>query len=72
MLSEHRQRTDSGPAGRILDAWPDSIGKFRKVMPRDYRRVLAERARRAAAQSQNGASSATAAATPEPELAAVR
>ena len=73
MLSEHRQWTDSGPAGRILDAWPDSIGKFRKVMPRDYRRVLAERARRAAvAQSPNGASSAAAATSELEELAAVR
>ena len=46
LLTEHLERTGSGPAQRILDDWNASIGKFRKVMPRDYRRVLQERARR--------------------------
>ena len=50
LLSEHRQRTGSGPARRTLDNWPASIGHFRKVMPRDYRRVLQERAQRQAAE----------------------
>ena len=50
LLTEHLERTGSGPAQRILDDWQASIGKFRKVMPRDYRRVLRERAERAAAQ----------------------
>ncbi len=50
LLTEHLERTGSGPAQRILDDWSASIGKFRKVMPRDYRRVLRERAERAAAQ----------------------
>jgi glutamate synthase domain-containing protein 3 len=50
LLDEHLERTGSGPAQRILDDWPASIGKFRKVMPRDYRRVLRERAERAAAE----------------------
>ena len=49
LLSEHLQRTGSGPARRILDDWRTSIGNFRKVMPRDYRRVLQERAQRQAA-----------------------
>ncbi len=48
LLSEHLEHTGSGPAQRILDDWSASIGKFRKVMPRDYRRVLRERAQRAA------------------------
>jgi glutamate synthase domain-containing protein 3 len=47
LLVEHLERTGSGPAWRILDDWQASIGEFRKVMPRDYRRVLQERARRA-------------------------
>ena len=47
LLSEHLDRTGSGPAERILTDWNDSIGKFRKVMPRAYRRVLEERRRRA-------------------------
>ena len=50
LLNEHLERTGSGPAQRILDDWPASISKFRKVMPRDYRRVLRERTERAAAQ----------------------
>lgn len=49
LLSEHLERTGSGPAQRILDDWAASIGYFRKVMPRDYRRVLQERARQQAA-----------------------
>ena len=48
LLAEHLERTGSGPARRILDDWNGSIGKFRKVMPRDYRRVLQERAQRQA------------------------
>ena len=48
LLSEHLERTGSGPAQRILDDWNDSVSKFRKVMPRDYRRVLQERAQRQA------------------------
>ena len=48
LLQEHLERTGSGPARRILDEWQNSVGKFRKVMPRDYRRVLQERERRAA------------------------
>ncbi|MXZ91089.1 MAG: glutamate synthase large subunit [Chloroflexi bacterium] len=50
LLSEHLERTGSGPARRILGEWPASIGNFRKVMPRDYRRVLQERALRQAAE----------------------
>ena len=50
LLSEHLERTGSGPARRILGEWPASIGNFRKVMPRDYRRVLQERAQRQAAE----------------------
>ena len=50
LLGEHLQRTGSDPARRILDNWPTSIGNFRKVMPRDYRRVLLERAQRQAAE----------------------
>ena len=46
MLTEHLQLTGSGPAQRILDDWAGSVSKFRKVMPRDYRRVLQERAQR--------------------------
>ena len=50
MLVDHLERTGSGPAQRLLDNWQASIGEFRKVMPRDYRRVLQERAERAATE----------------------
>ena len=33
-------------AGTILDNWKTSISQFVKVVPRDYRRVMAERAAR--------------------------
>ena len=32
-------------ADRILDEWPDVLSQFVKVMPTDYKRVLAERRR---------------------------
>ena len=50
LLAEHLERTGSGPAQRILDDWNSNVAKFRKVMPRDYRRVLQERAQRQPAE----------------------
>jgi glutamate synthase (NADPH/NADH) large chain len=41
MLAAHRDATDSAVAGRILADWPRQAGDFVKVMPRDYRNVLA-------------------------------
>ena len=81
LLAEHLERTGSGPARRILADWPDSVARFRKVMPRDYRRVLQERARRAAAASESPSPSEPSGATTmametstttEHDLAAVR
>ncbi len=43
LLARHARYTDSGPAVRLLEDWPSAVAKFKKVMPRDYRRVLAER-----------------------------
>jgi glutamate synthase domain-containing protein 3 len=37
-------RTGSLPARNILASWQQRRQRFVKVMPRDYRRVLAERA----------------------------
>ncbi len=44
MCSEHLQRTDSILARHVLAEWDGLLarGSFVKVMPRDYRRVLAE------------------------------
>jgi glutamate synthase domain-containing protein 2/glutamate synthase domain-containing protein 1/glutamate synthase domain-containing protein 3 len=45
-ISEHEQRTGSPVARRVLADWEGLLtrGALVKVMPRDYRRVLAERA----------------------------
>lgn len=41
----HREYTGSAVAARILEEWPLSLKQFVKVMPTDYKRVLAERKR---------------------------
>jgi glutamate synthase (NADPH) large chain len=40
MLAEHAQGTGSPVAQALLDGWPEQAGRFHKVMPRDYKRVL--------------------------------
>jgi glutamate synthase (NADPH/NADH) large chain len=45
MLELHREYTGSPVAAAILDDWPFSLKQFVKVMPTDYKRVLAERRR---------------------------
>jgi glutamate synthase domain-containing protein 2/glutamate synthase domain-containing protein 3 len=42
MIEEHRERTGSPVAARVLDDWPQMLARFVKVMPHDYRRVLRE------------------------------
>ena len=39
-------------AQQVLDNWEDSLNTFVKVMPTDYKRVLQERAKKAAAEQQ--------------------
>ena len=45
LVEQHAELTGSAVAKRLLDEWPDILQKFVKVMPRDYKRVLAERRR---------------------------
>ena len=45
MIELHREYTGSPVAARLLDEWPMSLQQFVKVMPTDYKRVLAERKR---------------------------
>jgi glutamate synthase domain-containing protein 3 len=45
LIEEHHKYTGSTVAERILDEWSQSLGQFVKVMPTDYKRVLAERKR---------------------------
>jgi glutamate synthase (NADPH/NADH) large chain len=39
-IVRHRDLTGSAVAGRILESWDAEVSSFRKVMPRDYKRVL--------------------------------
>jgi glutamate synthase (ferredoxin) len=41
LLARHIRHTQSAVAARLLVAWADSQRRFVKVMPRDYKRVLA-------------------------------
>ena len=45
LLTRHAQLTGSAVAARVLDQWVSTRGRFVKVMPRDYKRVLAAEAR---------------------------
>ena len=45
MIELHREYTGSTVAAQILEDWPNSLKDFVKVMPTDYKRVLAERKR---------------------------
>jgi glutamate synthase (NADPH/NADH) large chain len=40
LVERHHELTGSAVAARVLDAWLSEASTFRKVMPRDYRRVL--------------------------------
>jgi glutamate synthase (NADPH/NADH) large chain len=40
LVHRHRELTGSALAARILTSWTVAAPRFRKVMPRDYRRVL--------------------------------
>jgi glutamate synthase (NADPH/NADH) large chain len=51
MLVEHQELTESAVASRILSDWEGALKNFVKVMPTDYKRVLAERAAREAKPS---------------------
>ncbi|MFZ0040731.1 MAG: glutamate synthase-related protein, partial [Solirubrobacteraceae bacterium] len=44
LIAEHAQRTGSLVARNVLASWERRRGAFVKVMPRDYKRVLEERA----------------------------
>jgi len=42
LVTEHRDRTGSPVAQRVLDEWETLLPKFVKVFPTDYKRVLAQ------------------------------
>ena len=41
IVSRHQAETGSEVAARLLASWPDSVQRFLKVFPKDYKRVLA-------------------------------
>ncbi len=47
LIEDHEKFTGSVPAADILADWDAALKRFKKIMPRDYRRVLEERKRRA-------------------------
>jgi glutamate synthase domain-containing protein 3 len=57
LIKEHRDRTDSPVAERVLGDWEAHKSSWVKVFPRDYKRVLREAAERAAL-TQDGAMAA--------------
>jgi glutamate synthase (ferredoxin) len=40
MISRHAELTGSTRAAEVLAAWDQSLAKFVKVLPKDYKRVL--------------------------------
>src|SRR2546426_7223225 len=51
MIEAHHKYTGSRKAKLVLDSWEAMLPKFVKIMPIDYKRVLAER-KAAAAKGQ--------------------
>jgi glutamate synthase (NADPH/NADH) large chain/glutamate synthase (ferredoxin) len=47
LITRHATYTGSRKAAAILKQWPEMLARFVKVMPVDYKRVLAERAQQA-------------------------
>jgi glutamate synthase (NADPH/NADH) large chain len=52
VVRRHQSETGSGVAAHILARWHDEVRAFRKVMPKDYKRVL-EAARLAEEQGRD-------------------
>ena len=57
LVSSHAEMTQSPIAKKLLEEWEASVAKFVKVIPTDYKRVLAEQAKQPVMQgaaSSNG------------------
>jgi glutamate synthase (NADPH/NADH) large chain len=64
LVSEHLERTGSAVAKRLLRDWEHESLRFIKVMPRAYKKVLAELAGRAASAASPASESIRVAAAP--------
>ncbi len=42
-VEEHFLYTQSSVAKKVLDEWEETLPKFTKIYPRDYRRIIEER-----------------------------
>jgi glutamate synthase (NADPH/NADH) large chain/glutamate synthase (ferredoxin) len=62
-IEEHRERTGSNVADRLLDDWQATLNRIVKVMPHDYKRALAEQLA-AEGEAEVAAAAAGPAATP--------
>jgi glutamate synthase domain-containing protein 3 len=62
-VGEHRERTGSAVAERLLDDWQGTLNRMVKVMPHDYKRALAEQLA-AEGEAEVAAAAAGPAATP--------
>ena len=62
-VEEHRERTGSPVAARLLDDWQATLNRIVKVMPHDYKRALAEQLA-AEGEAEVAAAAAGPAATP--------
>jgi glutamate synthase (NADPH/NADH) large chain len=60
LIEDHHRWTGSLRAREILDGWAEMRGKFVKVFPHEYKRVLAERAAKAEAAAATGRAKASA------------
>jgi glutamate synthase (NADPH/NADH) large chain len=49
LIARHAHYTNSAKAKTILERWAEYQGRFKKVMPVEYRRALAEMAKHQAA-----------------------
>jgi glutamate synthase (NADPH/NADH) large chain len=70
LIGKHANLTGSTVAAGILDTWADSLPAFVKVMPRDYKRALAEMAAAGRAEPQEAL--AVSPPTVSPEATAAR
>ena len=71
LIENHLNWTGSTVAKSVLDNWSNKIHQFKKIMPRDYARILRERAEAEAAINNGTAHFALNGGTvaPEPQLA---
>jgi glutamate synthase (NADPH/NADH) large chain len=64
LVNEHRQRTGSPLASRLLSDWDHQSRRFIKVMPRAYKKALADLAARAGSATSPASESVRVASAP--------